>query len=445
VKIGATVRRYVIPRLWFMPVVGAIAAVLISTVTLTLDRRLTGFTIPIFDAAPAQIASVFAVIATSILNLLALVFTILIVVLQLTSSQYSHRALRTLLQDTQSRVTLGIFVATYMHALIVLAALGTSPADDRVAGFSVVSTFTLALVSIGAFLLLIDHITQAIRATSIIAAIGSETRALIEKIYPHRSGHEVEAEPVHGSDVPPGRLVRAPKSGILNRLDTESLIRAACNGECELHVLTAVGDFVPAGAPLLAVHGGNGRIDDVGEFMELGADRLMEQDVGFGIRQLVDIAERALSPSTNDPTIAVHAIDQIHDLLRMLATRQISQGTYRDESGVPRLVVPARSWDDYVALAIDEVRHYGGRSIQVARRLRALLDDVIGIASAERVPPLVRQRELLEASIDRNFADDADRELAQRPDLQGHGFSDARFGSGNGPGASRRRFPAERP
>jgi uncharacterized membrane protein len=427
VNVASHLRRYVIPRLWFMPVVGVVAAVLVSVVTLTLDRRLTDIAIPVFGAAPAQIASVFAVIATSILNLLALVFTILIVVLQLTSSQYSHRALRTLLQDTQSRVTLGIFVATYMHALIVLAALGTAPGDTRVAGFSVLSTFTLAIVSIGAFLLLIDHITQAIRATSIIAAIGKEARELMERVYPEPLEEGPEADSSGEPDERPDGVVHAPRSGILNRIDAERLIAAACQSECELRVLPALGDFVPAGTPLIAIHGGNGTLDDVEEYVELGPDRLMEQDVGFGIRQLVDIAERALSPGTNDPTIAVHAIDQIHDLLRILATRRLATGAHRDASGAPRLYVRARRWEDYVALAIDEIRHCGGRSIQVARRLRALLEDVAEVAPPERQPPLERQQALLDASIARHFEDDPDRELARRPDPQGHGFSESRF------------------
>jgi uncharacterized membrane protein len=420
----AIIRRSVIPRLWFMPVVGAVSAVLISVVTLTLDERVTGVAIPIFEAAPAQVASVFAVIATSILNLLALVFTILIVVLQLTSSQYSHRALRTLLQDRQSRITLGVFVATYTHALIVLAAIGTAEGDDRVAGFSVLSTFTLAIVSIVVFLLFIDHIAQSIRVTRIITSIGSETRSLLERTYPHEATQTDDpAESTWKPSGPVSRVLYAPTSGILNRIDVDRLLEAACESECELRILRAVGDFVPAGSPLIAIHGASGSLDEIDELVDLGNDRLMEQDVGFGIRQLVDVAERALSPGTNDPTIAVHAIDQIHDLLRMLVTRELSRGTYRDRQGSVRLYMPARSWDDYVALAVDEIRHYGERSIQVARRLRAMLEDLISVAGPGRAGPLVRQLELLEASVARNFPDSADREFAQRADLQGQGFS----------------------
>jgi uncharacterized membrane protein len=425
----SVLRRSVVPRLWFMPVVGAVAAVLISAVTVTLDRRLMGMTIPIIGAAPAQIADVFAVIATSILNLLALVFTILIVVLQLTSSQYSHRALRTLLQDRQSRITLGVFVMTYTHALIVLAALGTAGTDDRFTGFSVLSTFTLAIISIVVFLLFIDHIAQSIRVTSIIASIGKETRALIEEIYPHGVEGNGGDEVVRGAPGPADGIVYAPRAGNLTRLEPQPLLERACERECELHVLRAIGDFVPAGSPLIAVYGrGAGdSFEDIADHVKLGTDREMEQDVGFGIRQLVDVAERALSPGTNDPTIAVHAVDQIHDLLRILVRRRLATGIYRDESGTARLVLPARTWSDYVSLAIDEVRHYGRGSIQVARRLRAMIDDLIRVAPSDRVEPLVRQRELLDASLARDFADAADREAARLPDLQGHGFSNGRL------------------
>ncbi|MBD0330067.1 MAG: DUF2254 domain-containing protein [Thermoleophilia bacterium] len=422
----SALRRYVVPRLWFMPVVGAVAAVIVSFVTLTLDDQLTGVSIPIFGAAPAQIASVFAVIATSILNLLALVFTILIVVLQLTSSQYSHRALRTLLQDQQSRITLGIFVATYMHSLIVLAALGTASRGERVAGFSMLSTFTLAIVSIVAFLLFIDHVAQSIRVTSIITSIGSETRVMIERMYPDPVDADRPADPAPRASGPASEIVYASEAGILNRLDAEQLLQAACDSDCEIHVLRAVGDFVPSGSRLIAIHGSSDALDDITDYVELGPDRLMEQDVGFGLRQLVDVAERALSPGTNDPTIAVHAIDQLHDLLRMLVGRRLATGAFRDGNGTARLFLPARRWEDFVGLAVDEIRHVGGHSIQVTRRLRAMLVDLIDVAPRERVAPLREQLELLDAAVARNFPEEADRERARRPDLQGQGFSDPR-------------------
>lgn len=128
----------------------------------------------------------------------------------------------------------------------------------------------------------------------------------------------------------------------------------------------------------------------------LTVTRTLTQDVAFGLRQLVDIAERALSPGINDPTTAVQALDQVHDLLRRLATRTIDDGRHTDDDGVLRVQIPVWSWDDYVALALDEVRHWGAASLQINRRLRMLIDDLLTVVDDVRAEPLRTQRRLLE-------------------------------------------------
>jgi uncharacterized membrane protein len=418
------------PRLWFMPIVGAVIAVGISVGTLVLDQELTdaGVSLPVVAAAPGQIATLFSVIAASILNLLALVFTILIVVLQLTSSQYSHRALRTLLQDAQSRVTLGVFVATFMHALIVLASLGTAEDDDRIAGVSVTSKLVLSIISIATFLFFIDHITRAIRVTSIIDAIARETRGMIDRIY-----RDEAVAPTEQPALPRRReagVVSAADSGVVASVDVAGLMEAARRVGALVELVPAIGDFVPRGAPLLLVHGGtdisrastDGRPPpDLARFVTLGTERTPEDDVAFGFRQLVDVAERALSPGTNDPTIAVHAVNHMHDLLRTLVTRDLPNGVYADADGSARLIVPRPTWGEYVSLATDEVRHYGAESIQVTRRLRAMLEDLVEVAPDARQAPLRRQLALLDASIERHYPDDEERSIARQPDPQGHG------------------------
>ena len=418
-----------LPRLWFMPIIGAVVAVAISAGTLALDRALTAsdVTLPIVAASPPQIGTLYSVIAASILNLLALVFTILIVVLQLTSSQYSHRALRTLLQDRQSRVTLGIFVATFLHALLVLAALGTAAQEDRVAGVSVASTLLLSLISVAAFLLFIDHIAQSIRVTSIINAIGNETRGLVDRVYRDSldAGGETEIS------TPDGRpeVVTAPEAGIVTTIDKSGLVEACQRFDAVAQLVPAVGDFVPRGAPLLRIYTADGRAshpdgsgpDDLAQFVDLGTERTMDDDVAFGFRQLVDVAARALSPGTNDPTIAVHAIDQIHDLLRSMSTRHLREGVYRDEQETVRFVLLRPTWEDLVALAADEIRHYGANSVQVVRRLRAMLEDLLSVAWPDRQEPLRRQVALLDESIERHYPESKERVIAKQPDLQGHG------------------------
>jgi uncharacterized membrane protein len=147
----------------------------------------------------------------------------------------------------------------------------------------------------------------------------------------------------------------------------------------------------------------------------------MQQDTAFGFRQLVDIAERALSPGINDPTTAVQALDQLHDLLRRLAHRRFPAPTRKDEGGTVRLICPRPDWDAYVRLAVDEVREYGEGSLQVARRLRFLLEDLLRMAPAFRRAELVRQLVLLDASVGRGFPDPREATMARSASPQGHG------------------------
>jgi uncharacterized membrane protein len=154
----------------------------------------------------------------------------------------------------------------------------------------------------------------------------------------------------------------------------------------------------------------------------LGRERTHESEPAFGIRKLVDVGERSIySGPYQDPTTTVQAINAIHDILRMLAVREFPSGVYRDSEGQPRLTVREMTWEGYVRLSFDELRLIGACSLPVARRLRAALEDLIGVAPPERRPPLDRQLELLEAAVRRSYEDEADVRAALVPDMQGIG------------------------
>ena len=153
----------------------------------------------------------------------------------------------------------------------------------------------------------------------------------------------------------------------------------------------------------------------------IGPERDVRQDVAFGLRQLVDVAERALSPGVNDPTTAVQALDQVHDILRRLVRRRFPSPSRLDAQGGLRLVLPRPDWAAIVRLALDEIRHSGEGAIQVARRLRFLLEDLLQVAPDFRRPELQRQLSLLEASVERGFSDGREAAMAHEASAQGHG------------------------
>ena len=226
-------------------------------------------------------------------------------------------------------------------------------------------------------------------------------------------------------------------SGVVCHVDFDRLVERARDADCSLELVPALGEFTPSGAPLLRVREGNpARLaEDVADHVVLGLERTLEQDVAYGLRMLVDIAERSLADSPFlDPTTAVQAIDRLHDCLRQLARRPFPDGLHRDGEGVVRLTVPVMSWEAYVHLAFDEIRQAGASSPQVARRLRASLEDLRGYAPAERIPVLDEQIALLEEEV-RRVVPEAELAFSLVPDRQGIGVR-----SGE-PSASRREAP----
>jgi uncharacterized membrane protein len=191
-------------------------------------------------------------------------------------------------------------------------------------------------------------------------------------------------------------------------------------------VLPALGDFVPAGAPLLRIKG-EPKLDVASEVhlrISLDTERSFNQDLAYGPRLLVDICVRTLAEPF-DPTTAVQAIDRLHDFLRHLVNRKFPNGEYRDETGTVRLVIKTVSWDDYVRLSFEEIREGAAASVQVTRRLRACLEDLLQCAPEERRAPLERQLRLLDAELDSNRASSRDSAVWQQSDPQGIGASRA--------------------
>jgi uncharacterized membrane protein len=374
---------------WPIPAGCVVLAVVLATALGRLDQELerTGGGLA-FTGGPDSARSLLSTIAASMLSLTALVFSITIVVLQLTSSQFSPRALRTFLRDRQSQLTLGAFLASYVYSLTALREVRGKDgvADLFVPGVTITVAFVLVMVSVGLFVAYIHHIAQSIRVGTIIKRIADETRETIERVHPDEQPAEVSPP----CFTPPIRVVVTKEAGIVTSSETDRLVALAARAGAVVRLVPFVGDFVATGMPLFEVSGGEGLDDDqLRAAVELGRERDSRQDVGFGLRQLVDIAERALSPGTNDPSTAVQCLDQIHDLLRCLVARPYPPSGHEDENGVVRLVAPTPSFDLHVALSVDEIRLWGDGSLQVRTRLQGLFDDLLSVAEGSRRLPFL--------------------------------------------------------
>ncbi len=393
-------------RFWLVPALCAVLAGAVGVAMPALDTTLLELqTLPsyvLFTGGPEGARALLSAIISSMISFTALVFSITIVVLQLTSSQFSPRVLRTFLRDRFNQITLGVFVATFVYAMVVLRAVrGTADASPFVPQLAVTTAFVFVLGSVLVFLVYLHHTAQAIRAATIIGGIAEETRVVLDRRHPAEDDDDVDLPEHDRIDGTGGRLVFAHRPGVVLSISMKAVADAAQRTGATVEGLRSLGEFVPGGAALFRVfddhdHDRDHDHDDgdderLRDAVLLGEERGLDEDVGFGLRQLVDIALRALSPGVNDPTTAVQVLDQLHDLLRRLATRSLPVRCVvrRDDRVVA--TTPSAGFADYLDLAVDEIHHWGSEDPRIRARLCGLLREVYTVARHEYRPLIARK------------------------------------------------------
>jgi uncharacterized membrane protein len=253
--------------------------------------------------------------------------------------------------------------------------------------------------------------------------VGESGIAVIRNIYPESTTAPRHAESTGRPASPDRTVANTGTSGIVLAVDLKGLIAQARHAKGMIEFIPQVGDFLAVDEPLFRLYGGAMAIDDrhLLASVALGSERTLEQDPTFAFRILVDIAIKALSPAINDPTTAVLAIDQLHRLLRLVGMRHVSREEICDKDGELRLIFLTPNWEDFVHLACTEIRHCGAGSIQITRRMRSMLENLMHALPTHRHPELRKQLELLDRAIEGHYAFAEDRALARIPDPQGLG------------------------
>jgi uncharacterized membrane protein len=414
--------------LWFVPVMCVLGGVVLSFGTIAIDRAFDYQLVPdSFTGGPDAAVAILSTVALAMVSLATLVLTITMVVVQLAMGQFSPRIVQTILRDKPSQFAIGIFVATFAHAMLTLREVRFGD-ESRVPGLAVVVAFVFVVVSIMVLVLYVHHIGRSLRVSALIEFVGKDTRKLLDKVYPDHlpTPDSAQAE----------QLIAAETSGVVTTIGYDRLVAVARDAGCVLQLVPPIGEFVPAGGPLFKVHGDPTALDHEAALggLVLGLERTLDQDVAYGMRMLVDIAERSLADSPFlDPTTAVQAVDRLHDCLRQLASRDFPDGLYRDADGEIRLIVPSMDWDAYVHLAFDEIRLAGAGSPQVSRRLRSALEDLFEVAPSERRAALQHQMDLLASTTAAAMNDERDVRLALDEDRQGLGVSSGTTAVGRAP------------
>ena len=287
----------------------------------------------------------------------------------------------------------------------------------EIAGYSCAACLSL-------FLFLIDHIGKMLRPSGALGSVASRAHHIIDSVYPWPLKESAVAAPELGALSAHGaaRTIPSSKAGVVLAFDVRGLVTLGTRHNCLIELVPQVGNFVAVGDPLFRVYGGADLpAAALRQSIALGTERTMEQDPTFAFRVIVDIASKGLSPAINDPTTAVLALDQIHNLLRHVGSRRLDDEKVRDATGQARLAYRTPDWEDFVKLAVTEIRQFGGASIQIARRLRAMLEDLIQTLPEERAAALRQELQLLKRSTERFFLEPEDRALAEISDAQGVG------------------------
>jgi uncharacterized membrane protein len=410
---------YVVNSIWIVPTLSILAGLAAVILLNRIDRAL-GWEMNL-GADTAQ--NVMGTVAASMFTLVVVSSSAVLVAVQLASAQLTPRIILLVYRSRLRKLCVSAFVFTFTFSVGALVRIeSTVPLlTSYVAAYGF-------LLNLALFLYFVDGMGKTLRPSAALQAVGFRGREVIQSVYPSKLKREQTGvtEAVESLKKDPRRLILNEVDGVVFAFDRRGLISLAEGSNCIIELVPQVGDFIAAGDPLFRLFDGGEDLsaESLRKSVALGQERTLEQDPMYAFRIIVDIASKALSPAINDPTTAVLALDQIHHLLRDVGSRSLAEGHETDRNGQLRLVYRTPNWEDFVLLAVTEIRQYGCDSIQIVRRLRAMLENLIETLPERRDPMLRLELSLLAASSKRVFLDLYDQALAETGDLQGMGGRD---------------------
>ncbi len=379
-------------QLWPLPTLAVVLAVGLGVGLPRLDVQIADALPPLltaylFGGGAGAARTMLSAIASSLITVTSLTFSLTVVTLQLASGQFSPRLLRTFTRDRVVHLTLALFLATFTYALTVLRTVRTSNSDQPqfVPQVAVTVAFALTLASVLGLVLFLAHLAQELRVETMLRNVHNDASETLQRVLPERDSTAAGSTAL---PVPPASAVPllAGSSGFLTRVDERALLAAAVDADAVVILDRVPGSSLVAGTPVAeGWPRGAGSFDSdtrsrLGERMAkavcTGFERTAAQDVGYGLRQLTDVATKALSPGINDPTTAVHALSHSAALLCELAGRDLGPRLLRDEQGEVRVVLRGPDFAELLELAVTQPRRYGAGDPLVLARLSSLLREL---------------------------------------------------------------------
>ncbi|WP_373532532.1 DUF2254 domain-containing protein [Vampirovibrio sp.] len=420
--------------LWFIPTVMVLGSIGLSLGALYLDQLLLEKSLTtyswVFTGSPEAARQILSTIASSIITVAALAFSMTLVALTLASSQFGPRILRNFIKDTGNQIVLGTFLATYIFCLNVLRAVKGLENNSFVPQISISLAIVFLLASIGVLIYFIDHVVSTIQVNTIVADISQELQGIICRLYPEKAAinkwpqktplPKFEAEPSRPEQI----AVKSMNDGYLQAIDYPALVNAAVEFDTCFHVSLRPGDYIIHEHALLFIDSATNqpKTDKMEELTGavnngfiLGSRQTPTQDVEFSINQLVEIAIRALSPGINDPFSAITCIDHLANALALLFRRHLPSDEHLDDRGNLRVIHRNVTAPEVIGTAFNQIRQYGRTSVPVMVHLMEALSQITLDARTEAVRiALYQQAEMIERGSQEAFPEEYDRSVIRK-------------------------------
>lgn len=421
-------REHLRDTFWFAPTAAMVGVLVVWLVAQELDAALVRSlrddgdydTLAELLRFADDAKTVVSAVGSAMMTFIGVVFSISLVAVQMASGQFTPRVVRLFVRSRITKATFAVFLATFVLTLLVLTSYDSGADPDIVTSVPLVqSVLTLVMVALSLllFVMYVNATLRLMRVSHVIARIAAESFRVAALMPVPADGGEA---PAFGPAT--AWVAHDGQAGVLRDVHIARLVRVARKHGVVLRMIPRIGDFLVPGTPVLAVHGGQVPPRRALRYaLSVGVERTFHQDLAFGLRQLSDIALRALSSAVNDPTTAVQALDRVVQILATLSRRPLDAVVHRDRRGAVRLVQPVPGWTELVDLGFTEIRASAGGTPQVTRRMLAGLDDLLLLAPPDRREPLLRHRELLRQAVERSVPASADRDFGLQPDRQGIG------------------------
>ena len=409
-------------NLWVLPLLGGVLGVIFGGIDTHFEKSIQLPATLTYTSSTAT--AVLSAIVGAMAALTGFVVTVTVLVVQMATGTFSARYMRLWYRDRMLKWLFAVLVGTLAFAFGLLRRVG----NNFVPNLGVSVAGALVIVSLLLFMLFLDRYLHRLRPVAVATLMAD---------YVHREFTRLRAAATDTAEVfagtfdsdgqQPTLTVRSARAGAIQAINAKGLADWARRHDCLVVLRPRVGDFIPANAVLFDIFGGGARGRENDErrlraMIALGTERTVEQDPAFAIRVMVDIADKALSAAINDPTTAVQVLDQLEEVLRLIGTTDFGGARWQG-NGEPKrgVVIPVRTWEQYITLGVTEIREYGATSIQVMRRMRAMLEELREDVRPEHRSAVEEELTRLDATVAATFGSSPDLDRARIADTQGIG------------------------